>query len=120
MKRLSTQCAVANEVAVRTMSADDWRLDRLIDRLPKRVGSTIRFVQQPSARWLRIPMGLLLILGGVLGFLPILGLWMLPIGLALLADDFRPLRSLRTRTLDWVEHHRPGWLAHGARPHDPS
>jgi hypothetical protein len=26
------------------------------------------------------------------------------------------LRSLRSRTLDWIEHHRPDWLAHGARP----
>ena len=102
------------------MNADDWRLERLIDRLPQRAGSTIRFVRRPSARWLRIPTGLLLILGGVLSFLPILGLWMLPLGLALLADDFRLLRSLRSRTLDWVERRRPGWLAHQARPHDPS
>ena len=32
-------------------------------------------------------MGLLLPFGGVLGFLPIVGFWMLPVGLALLADD---------------------------------
>lgn len=120
MKWLSTRRAVANEVAAPAMSADDWRLDRLIDRLPKRIGSTIRFVRQPSARWLRIPTGLLLTLGGVLWFLPIAGLWMLPIGLALLADDFRFLRSLRSRTLDWIERHRPDWLAHGPHPHDPS
>jgi hypothetical protein len=120
VKRLSTRRAVANEVAAPAMSADDWRLDRLIDRLPKRIGSTIRFVRQPSARWLRIPTGLLLILGGVLWFLPIAGLWMLPVGLALLADDFRFLRSLRSRILDWIERHRSDWLAQGPRSHDPS
>ena len=102
------------------MSTDDWRLDRLIDRLPHRIGATVRFVRQPSARWLRIPTGVLLILGGLLGFLPILGLWMLPIGLALLADDFRLLRSLRSKALDWIERQRPGWLAQGHRPHDRS
>lgn len=119
MKRLSNRLAGANEVAAPAMSTDDWRLDRLIDRLPRRIGSTIRFVRQPSARWIRIPTGLLLILGGVLWFLPIVGLWMLPVGLALLADDFRFLRSLRSRTLDWIERHRSDWLAHGPRPHDP-
>ena len=93
------------------MSADDWRLERFINRLPKRVRPSIRFLRQPSGRWLRIPMGVLLTLGGVVGFLPIVGFWMLPIGLALLADDVQLLRSLRSRILDWVEHHRPDWLA---------
>ena len=32
-------------------------------------------------------MGVLLICGGLFSFLPILGLWMLPLGLGLLADD---------------------------------
>ena len=61
-------------------------------------------------------MGLLLTVGGVLSFLPIAGLWMLPVGLALLADDVRLLRSLRSRALDWVELHRPDWLTDGSRP----
>lgn len=35
----------------------------------------------------RVPLAVLLILGGVLSFLPFLGLWMLPLGLLLLAVD---------------------------------
>jgi hypothetical protein len=116
VKRLSKASAVTNEVQENAMTADDWRLERLINRLPKRIRSTIRVVRQPSGRWLRIPTGLFLTVGGVLWFLPFAGLWMLPIGLALLADDVQPLRSLRSRTLDWIEHHRPDWLAHGSRP----
>jgi hypothetical protein len=116
VKRLSNACAATNEVQANAMRADDWRLERLINRLPKRIRSTIGFVRQPSSRWLRIPTGLFLTVGGVLWFLPLAGLWMLPIGLALLADDVQPLRSLRSRTLDWIEHHRPDWLAHGSRP----
>jgi hypothetical protein len=104
-----------NENPAQTMSADDWRLERLINRAPKRIRSTIYFLRQPSSRWLRIPAGLLFTAGGVLWFLPIAGLWMLPIGLALLADDVPPLRSLRRRTLDWIERHRPDWLAHQSR-----
>lgn len=104
-----------HEARPQMTSADDWRLERLIDRSPQRIRSTVRFLRQPSSRWLRIPAGLVLTVGGVLWFLPIAGLWMLPIGLALLADDVQPLRSLRGRTLDWIEHHRPDWLAHRSR-----
>ena len=111
MKRFLAASAVPNEGEANSTNVDDWRLERLIDRLPKRVRSTVRYVRQPSARWLRIPTGVLLTVGGVLWILPIAGLWMLPIGLALLADDVQPLRSLRSRTLGWVEHHRPDWLA---------
>ena len=112
MKRAAS--AVPNEVEANSTNVDDWRLERLLNRLPKRVRSTVRFVRQPSARWLRIPTGVLLTVGGTLWFLPIAGLWMLPIGLALLADDVQPLRSLRSRTLGWVEQHRPDWLANGS------
>jgi hypothetical protein len=115
MKRLLAASAAPNEAEANATGVDDWRLERLLNRLPKRVRSTVRFVRQPSARWLRIPTGVLLTVGGTLWFLPIAGLWMLPIGLALLADDVQPLRSLRSRTLDWVEHHRPDWLANGSR-----
>jgi hypothetical protein len=92
------------------MSTDDWRLERLISRLPKPVRSIVRYLRQPSGRWLRIPTGVLLTLAGLFGFLPIVGFWMLPTGLALLADDVQLLRSCRSRILDWVEHHRPHWL----------
>ena len=34
--------------------------------------------------------GLLFMVGGVFGFLPILGFWMLPLGLALIALDLPP------------------------------
>jgi hypothetical protein len=101
-----------NEDAAQAMSANDWRLERLIKRAPSRIRSTAHFLRQPSKRWLRIPAGLLLTAGGVFWFLPIAGFWMLPIGLALLAEDVPPLRSLRRRTLDWIECHRPDWLAH--------
>jgi len=33
-----------------------------------------------------------MVFGGVLSFLPILGIWMLPLGLMLLAIDFPPLQ----------------------------
>lgn len=48
-----------------------------------------------SNRWrlLRIPLALILILGGLVSFLPVLGVWMLPLGLLLLAVDVPVLRG---------------------------
>ncbi len=89
---------------------DDHRLAKLIDRLPSSLAVTVRFLREPSGRWLRIPAGLLLILGGLFSFLPILGIWMLPLGLLLLAEDWPALRIRRTRILDWIERRRPEWL----------
>ncbi|MGA8260228.1 MAG: PGPGW domain-containing protein [Arenicellales bacterium] len=37
----------------------------------------------------RISIGLLLVVGGLFGFLPVLGFWMIPLGLVILAVDFR-------------------------------
>jgi len=42
----------------------------------------------------RVPIALLLILGGLLAFLPVLGIWMLPLGLLLLAVDIPGLRPI--------------------------
>ena len=49
-----------------------------------------------------MPAGLFLILGGFLAILPVFGLWMLPLGFMLLADDIPPLRRFRDRVLNWL------------------
>ncbi|KUJ85746.1 hypothetical protein AVO45_01825 [Ruegeria marisrubri] len=46
---------------------------------------------------LRLVLGLLLILGGTLGFLPILGFWMIPLGIAVAAIDIELYRRWRRR-----------------------
>jgi hypothetical protein len=88
----------------------EHQLERLIDRLPSGLQATVRWLRKPSSRWVRIPAGLLLIVGGLLSVLPLLGLWMLPIGLVLLAEDVPLLRTWRDRMLSWIERHRPYWL----------
>jgi hypothetical protein len=50
-------------------------------------------------RGLRSVVGILLMMGGVVGFLPILGFWMIPAGLALIALD---VPTLRRRLLQWA------------------
>lgn len=47
---------------------------------------------------LRSILGLVFIAGGILGFLPVLGFWMIPLGLVLISLDIPPLRRwLRSR-----------------------
>jgi hypothetical protein len=88
----------------------DPRLDALVHRLPPRLASTVNYLLQPSSRWVRIPAGALLVVGGVLSFLPVLGIWMLPLGLALLAEDMPALRASRSKVFDWIERRKPHWL----------
>lgn len=53
----------------------------------------------PRSRLLRVLLGIALLIGGVLGFLPILGFWMIPLGIAVLATDSPAIRRLWRRTL---------------------
>jgi hypothetical protein len=47
---------------------------------------------------LRLVLGLLLIVGGLFGFLPVLGFWMIPLGIAVAALYVKPLwRAWRDR-----------------------
>jgi hypothetical protein len=51
----------------------------------------------------RIPLAILLVLGGIFSFLPVLGLWMLPLGLILIAQDIPILQKPIARMLGWIE-----------------
>lgn len=91
-------------------------------RFPGRFARFLRWLRHPASRWVRIPVALLLIAAGVVGFLPVLGFWMLPLGLLLLAHDLpllrRPMRRLlvcserRWRNRQWA---RSGQRKNGAR-----
>ena len=87
------------------------RLQRLITRLPPRLRNAIRWLRRPSARWLRVPVGVLLIIGSLLSILPVFGLWMLPLGLMLLSEDVPPLRRAVDRLLARLERRWPHWFA---------
>ncbi len=108
------------ETATEQQAGGDPRLDALVGRLPPRLASTTNYLLKPSSRWVRLPAGALLVAGGVLSFLPVLGIWMLPLGLALLAEDVPGLRAQRSKVLDWVERRKPHWLDPDARPKDPT
>ncbi len=95
------------------MKSDEDRLDHEFDRmetrLPDRASRFLRWLRKPSSRWVRIPLGLALIVAGIFSFLPVLGFWMLPLGLLLLAQDILFLRRPMLSALDWIERRWVRW-----------
>lgn len=74
----------------------EGRINRQFDRIQRRFPATrgfLEWLRGPRSRIFRIPISIILILGGIFSFLPILGIWMLPLGLLLLALDLAFLRT---------------------------
>lgn len=67
----------------------------------------LRKSRNPKLRPVRILAGGLLVLGGLAGFLPLVGFWMLPLGLAILARDISFARRLLQKLrglFRWLRH----------------
>jgi hypothetical protein len=70
-------------------------------------GHRIAGLSLPRSRPLRILAGVLLVLMGLAGFLPVLGFWMLPLGLMVLSVDLPAVRRLRRRaSIAWMRWRR--------------
>jgi hypothetical protein len=70
-------------------------------RLVHRSGRSVlriwgRDIALPRSKSIRILVGVGLVVGGLLGFLPVLGYWMLPLGLLVLSADLPMARRLVT------------------------
>ena len=79
------------------MDKDEERLHRQLAAVERSVPMgrrVIRGLRKNRYRHLRVPLALVLISGGFAWFLPVLGLWMLPAGLLLLAIDVPALRPV--------------------------
>lgn len=83
-----------------------------------RIGN--RTIPMPASRWVRIALGTVLVVAGFAGFLPILGFWMIPLGLLILSIDLPFVRRWRRRTAVWVERRFPGFWARLRRWTSPS
>ncbi|AZQ68938.1 hypothetical protein EF888_18485 [Silicimonas algicola] len=72
------------------------------NKLVRMVARTRLWVRRHIPVGLRWLVGLVVIALGFLGFLPILGFWMIPLGIAIAAMDIRPLwrRFGRRHALD--------------------
>ncbi|KIZ39625.1 MULTISPECIES: hypothetical protein [Rhodopseudomonas] len=72
-------------------------------KLPARPAQFVSWLRKPSSKPVRVPLAVLLIGGGVLSFLPVLGVWMLPLGLILIAQDIPALEKPTAQSLGWIE-----------------
>jgi hypothetical protein len=81
----------------------DTQLDRLERMCPAWLARIIHLLRDPHLRLVRLAAGTLLIIGGLLWFLPILSIEMLPIGIVLIALDVPFLRGPAARMLVWLE-----------------
>ena len=66
----------------------------------------------PGRRLHRRILGGALVAGGVVGFLPIVGFWMVPAGLLVLSVDSAPIRRFRRKSTvgagAWLKRRYPG------------
>lgn len=88
------------------------KIDGLAGKLPDWAGRAVRWLTGSDAKWVRIPAGVLLIAGGCVGFLPVLGFWMVPLGLLLLAKDIAFLRRPVLWLVTWLQrawHRLKAW-----------
>jgi hypothetical protein len=97
-------------------------LDRYCQRIEKHLPNWssrfLRWLRQPSSRSARILVSALLVLGGVFSFLPVLGLWMLPLGLIIISQDLPFLRAPLVRAFRWIEFRWAQWQGRAANKSD--
>ena len=68
--------------------------------------------KMPNSRAGRTALGIVLIFFGILGFLPVVGFWMIPLGLLILSQDFVSVRRFRRR---WTVKISRWWAQRQAR-----
>jgi len=74
---------------------------------PRKINIFGREFTMPRSRRRRIGIGAGLVILGCLGFLPILGYWMVPLGLLVLSYEFATIRRFRRRfVIRWERRRR--------------
>jgi hypothetical protein len=92
-------------IAIQNAEFDRY-CERVEDSLPNWSSRFLRWLRQPSSRSARILVSALLVIGGLFSFLPVLGLWMLPLGLIIIAQDLPFLKAPLVGAFQRVE---AGW-----------
>lgn len=73
---------------------------------PRAIQLGSRRIPLPQDHRLRIGLGVGLVICGLLGFLPVLGFWMAPLGILVLSHDIPAVRRFRRRVQVWWERRR--------------
>jgi hypothetical protein len=70
----------------------------------------------PQSKAVRIGIGVLLVIGGLVGFLPVLGFWMIPLGLLVLSIDLPIVRRWRRQLTVWWHRRKGEEIEEGEAP----
>ena len=68
-----------------------------------------RTMRLPRSRLLRVVMGVAFVALGLVGFLPVVGFWMIPVGLVILSVDSPVARRARRRAEVWIMRRYNRW-----------
>lgn len=98
-----TQGAAIGHPEVRNIHSEDRKTSLL-----RRLRRAFAWGRLKLPFGVRTVFGLALLAGGIFGFLPILGFWMIPLGLVLIALDVPPLRRQLRSWLHRAVHSRGG------------
>jgi hypothetical protein len=79
-------------------------VDRLRAYLPDWLCRTVKWLREPDRLIARVMVSLVLVVGGLFSFLPVLGLWMLPLGLIIISQDLTFLQRPLLHLFGWTEH----------------
>jgi hypothetical protein len=100
---LKASVPAPNKIMPSTKAELNRYFEMINRRVPTRVSRFIRWLRQPSSFAARLAVAILFILGGIFSFLPVLGIWMLPLGLLLIAQDVHFLQKPLITSLSWAE-----------------
>ena len=113
MPRLADALPVRKDPSRMNDGAVRRELDRYLNAigryLPGWFCRTVVWLRKPSRVPARIAVALLLVGGGLLSFLPVLGLWMLPLGLVIISQDLPFLQRPLLRAFQWADRRWQGW-----------
>ena len=63
-------------------------------------------IRNPKTKLGRFILGWSMVIGGIFGFLPVLGFWMIPLGLLILSADYAFARRWRRKVQIWMGRRR--------------
>lgn len=82
----------------------DQAYNKLEHEVPEKVAQKIQWLRSDNAKWVRIPMAIVLMIAGCFGFLPVIGIELIPLGLMLIAQDIPFLRKPVAKLIMWLVH----------------
>ena len=122
-----------NDLAVRFRAADEipataasatprstrYELDKYLAKLgtylPRWLCEAVKWLREPHRFAARAIVSVLLVAGGIFSFLPVLGLWMLPLGLIIISQDLVFLQRPLLKSIKWLEQQWTRWPSRTGR-----